>query len=799
MKLLSRIAMLAAVVGRESHAYVFDEVVFGNMTSEKAHNLVGEGIQRGITPDHRSYVVVNKSGILNLTMQCAPFLTVEFWGDDYLEGNEIVTVIPQIFGGEVSACSYPPELNLCLTDRNAHDCLGGVSPGRSQVVTLPTQDLGNCSGAMTLSLVSLGVPRTLAAFRVFAHEAQPGSGGMFDPDDTIIPQGSFPSPAPPRTNSAIAQVDFLKGQVTAGGEWMAAFQAWGSNWSTAVSAGLAPAGMSGAVFRGGWGGLLGKDTTVWQSEWSTGSTSSNNNWFRALTVFARFHLREVASRRAAAHSEAVATSTVWLDRVIAGLDLLRRAQGANGGYDGRGGGYTFIGGPNRLNASGVLEGYGHMGISDTVHMLLEAKDAGFSAALQGSFDDDNDPGTPNVTRLSGYVDLLRDSRDYLLSHGGHAPNQQMADRVSALTSDACLAVLAPAAKLPTGNVTDLARQAIGLLPTDIYPDTPWISTMGISMEPNGRLNGGFSAGYGDMAWMTDRLAAVVDQVSGSDVVAKSVNFTDALSKLRYPDNCYDFSGNGTRILYRCLRLESAITWRHNKNPGQVSFGGGGGFFGALQAKNPVAIRLVQLRMEMGDVYSLHLDGEEDAASPHFATRLTEAADLYDSWDSISGLSTATRLPFEEGQPDFAFVDAMAALGVARIGNDRLFIAMQWRHWFNTTDPSQRKPSTVVLNDLVRVHYVTEGVDRVAVVPMQLQSPSTGFAEVWAALYGKFFLGMHTGLASDNDPPLQLVIPPDIVGMQACNLVSQVTIVALPESLTLQPQQSLFVHAGVACA
>lgn len=148
-----------------------------------------------------------------------------------------------------------------------------------------------------------------------------------------------------------------------------------------------------------------------------------------------------------------------------------------------------------------------------------------------------------------------------------------------------------------------ARQAVGLAPSPLYPQTPWISNLGISMEPNGRLNGGYSAGYGDLAWQTDRLAELL-AAAAQDVASRAVNITRALAYLRYPDNCQDLQNATTSsrgeasqlITYRCLRLESAITWRHNKNPGVVSYGGGGGFYGALVAKDPVARRLVQLRL-----------------------------------------------------------------------------------------------------------------------------------------------------------------------------------------------------------
>jgi len=68
-------------------------------------------------------------------------------------------------------------------------------------------------------------------------------------------------------------------------------------------------------------------------------------------------------------------------------------------------------------------------------------------------------------------------------------------------------------------------------------------------------------------------------------------------RFRTPDNCQvNTTSAGSVVTARCMRLESAITWRHNKNPGSISYGGGDpGSYMALHVSEPTSVRLAQLR------------------------------------------------------------------------------------------------------------------------------------------------------------------------------------------------------------
>lgn len=69
----------------------------------------------------------------------------------------------------------------------------------------------------------------------------------------------------------------------------------------------------------------------------------------------------------------------------------------------------------------------------------------------------------------------------------------------------------------------------------------------------------------------------------------------------------------------------ALTQRHNKNPGTISYGGGDpGAFVALTVQEPTSIRLAQLRLQHAQVYALDVKSDEATRSPHWPDLLAES-------------------------------------------------------------------------------------------------------------------------------------------------------------------------------
>lgn len=74
----------------------------------------------------------------------------------------------------------------------------------------------------------------------------------------------------------------------------------------------------------------------------------------------------------------------------------------------------------RLEASNILEGFGHSGLAESFLLLAdEIQDSGY---LDQLIDNDGNKATPRITRREAYLAMYLKSRDYLTTRG-HAPNQ----------------------------------------------------------------------------------------------------------------------------------------------------------------------------------------------------------------------------------------------------------------------------------------------------------------------------------------------------------------------------------------
>lgn len=301
-------------------------------------------------------------------------------------------------------------------------------------------------------------------------------------------------PAPPSLASGgkvPTQYEFLLAQIDGAVEQMMKMQLFGSKWDAAVNKTPSLAVLTGGLWPHSDSNATDFSKLTKQrikDETLGNSIGSNNNWFRGLEIFARaYHFKD------STHFH----SAELLRRIVAGVDFYQLAQGLNGGFDPRprlprG----WIGAPQRKNGSGCLEGYGHMGFSAAVNLIV----ADLSDATLTEKVDADDTGAKTMSRRDSWTRLLVNSRDYLQWNRGHAPNQDLADVLAAQLADNALATLSPGSCLPRAAMLRAARQAVGILaqPSDDGPWKPapgtgpvnstdpgfWFSKEGISMEPN---------------------------------------------------------------------------------------------------------------------------------------------------------------------------------------------------------------------------------------------------------------------------------------------------------------------------
>ncbi|MFO8088600.1 MAG: hypothetical protein R6U13_02085, partial [Desulfatiglandaceae bacterium] len=176
-----------------------------------------------------------------------------------------------------------------------------------------------------------------------------------------------------------------------------------------------------------------------------------------------------------------------LDRIAVGLDYMRRAQGANGGYvDVHGG--KWVGGPERGQGEGVLEGRLHRAQADAFMIVYD--DLKKEGLLDERVDDDADPDTPPVPRRELCRDLFHNSLSYLLKQRGHAPNQELMNVRALAPLHQALKMLGGYEELWESELQKKMEERIaeitGLKPVGRGTKNPyWVSPKGISMEIGG--------------------------------------------------------------------------------------------------------------------------------------------------------------------------------------------------------------------------------------------------------------------------------------------------------------------------
>ena len=246
-------------------------------------------------------------------------------------------------------------------------------------------------------------------------------------------------------------------------------------------------------------------------------------------------------------------------------------------------------------------------------------------------------------------------------------------------------------------------------------------------------------------------------------------------------------------------MESVITWRHNKNPGTISYGGGDyGAYMALVARHPLSIRLAQLKIKHGRVYNYDIAQPSAASSPHWPDTLARATIELESFSAIAALPpTDARLPTEQGESDFCFVDTQAAAVALRRGPDRLYASLQWRHGYHNNH-APRVPSNAILNNVARVHYTHtpprgagKPIDRIMNVVMrnQTSAPNRG----WSRLYTTPTIGNYTIAMNLHSEALQWTPPVELVGRAAVDLVSGKTFRSVGASMTVASDTALVLY------
>lgn len=706
---------------------------FGDSASEQACSLSNADAVAARGGLGESCRCIGSNGHLTFRMSCDPgeqnYLTVKLWGSDTGAGQLY------LYNGDERIGGYQrqqPELDLLADDP--------AFPGRFYYSTyLIPQPMTQGRGEVTLRIGSTGQPTPYSTRKKEAEQRDLSRGiyaAYTHTDPFFTPgagekTGQAPPVGPPLAHpEGLTPIEHLHRQLDLAIGRLLRWQWIGDEWDAWVAEGKAPGGLTGAIVTRG-----ARDESWTMEEWRRQAArrmGGNRVCLLVPDIYARAYHAEWS--RYHGREELV-------ERVVKALDYFRVAQGNNGGFDDIWA-HEWVGGPARRRAGNCLEGFGHMGLGAAFLELrgeIEAR-----PYLDEQIEDDDDPATPRVSRRRAWTDLFRGSRDYLTTVRGHAPNQDMANQVAAYLANQCLRVLDPGQAWTEDEIRPFVYSACGFGP-DIYGGR-WISAKGLSCEPNGTSNGGYCGNYGDLVDPLFRLA----HLTGDErVKQRALQFSQTLARFRY------LSQDAEQ--HPVVRREGVITWRNNKTPGRIAYGGNP--YAAVVLGDPLNLREVQLALAHGDLYRVDLDRywahlqAATAAMMHHVDLLEKALSLP---------PTQARLPFEPGQPDFAWADEEAGAVVVRHGKERLLMSLNWRHGYKDRT---RSPENAVASDIARVHHTTPSTKRIANVRMESRD---GFGGFYVCRYGPYLVGMNTSerKAYDLAVPAEWPVVTDLISGDA---------------------------------
>lgn len=537
--------------------------------------------------------------------------------------------------------------------------LWGRRPGSFyyQTIAIPLK-LTKGKKQITTYIGASGIP-VQRIYRIYTH-----TNPLFQPreDDApgkVIKPYEFPR-FKPLSKSVVAEVrkkllELMSNQC----DRNAREQLWAPNWRELVAKGEWPADLVGGFRVEFIMGPDGKPDVPAMKNRITWRYDRTNNFGPLLNV-------AVMAIAYATPGTRQYKDKVMLERIALALDFMRRAQAINGAYYSVWKKGIWVGGPDRLWASGTpLEGAGHRGFGHA--FILCGKDMEKAGLLDQKIDDDCNPDTPPIPRRQAYLDLFSASAGYLMGRGGHAPNQEMYQLDGLFMQVKALKMLnAPKDRIPDPQkLEERAKVACGAVPVGAWT---WVSPKGISLE-----HGGYTCEYGrDQVTMYYRLF----QHAGYKFAKERARIAGyGFSHFVFPV----YTENKTHGYAICAFLNT----RHRNRVG------GDGFppcyYQALVFRNPIHIRLFQLiymDMKPGDAQGWgHPMGGNwfYTESYEFMRNTREQLELIkELCDPESPLCADVHLPTEHGQPNFVWSDEVAQVVSFKDGDKRVMMSFnQW--------------------------------------------------------------------------------------------------------------------------
>lgn len=439
-----------------------------------------------------------------------------------------------------------------------------------------------------------------------------------------------------------------------------------------------------------------------------------------------------------------------LDRVVKGIDFLVRAQGANGGFNSSDG--KWIGGPERRDASGsALTGFGLRSVAYALDVMYNDIESDGSYLTKYIDSDADGAVETNRRRKAAWEEMAADARDFLtsLDGAGHAPNQDMADIIAALRFNNALAKMNSSRVWSEEEVINQLDMALGFK-TNLACSSYWVSPKGIILENFGSIQGGYSGDYGINALEEmSQLTEIAVNYLGTDGAKK---YTDRLKDAYEVSSQFMFSANASAGSNPTLYSEGLTSNRNAYYPGTERYVLDE--FAALGIENKTALKAFETFLDHNRLINAP-DSAYMPSSVHYEDNILSVMRMYLNFDEIiSKFDTSYNYLMEDDSVDeYAWADEMAREVVIKNGDDRIYLALNWRNplrsveYYNTETTKDRQAG--LMNNLARVHHKTSRYDKYGYAELETVGwdVKTGVNDVYKRFenhYAEAFMYMNYG-------------------------------------------------------
>lgn len=700
-----------------------EQITYKGRTVKRLESVRDNGVQNNTVGGIKhTYRTLNKNGALAVTMKCdgtsVNYLTVKLWGSD--TGDTMLWVCDPETGYMNAANNGQPTRNSLVDRRDRVELNfvnsspqyeGGFIYSTYLIPKVYTEGrdyvslrIYSTGGSADYSSVTIK-EQTMPSRGIYA--AYMTQNADFDPSDFETVTGGLAKTADTAAMSYDEQKTLLGRYARNAAETFKSWQIYGQS--------SYPAYMEGMVTRGTDWKRKAYDDADWKDRYYRASGGMLQQNMTPLNMYEIFSL---AYTNADTFGYTVEEKAELLDRIVRGVDFLVRAQGANGGFFSSTG---WIGGPNRKNAAGNnLTGFGLRSVAEAIVTVLDDVKAG--GYLTRDIDADAD-GALDTKRKAAWESMMSSARDYLVSldGAGHAPNQDMADIIAALKFEKALQMLNSSLSWKNGGNEEQIENELDIalgFRINKACSSYWVSPKGLILENFGSIQGGYSGDYGIAALEeVSQLAEFAEEYFGADS-AKTKKYTDLMNRAYESSDKFMFTANAEPGGKPTLYAEGLISNRNSGYPGTERYVID--VYAAMQG-NKTALKTIETflkhnrAMTEGDSYS--------PANVHFEDNVLSAMKLYLYFDAVTeklrseNIEEYDYLMEDKSVSEYAWADEMGRNAVIKNGDDKIYIALNWRNPLHSTTYYNNPAGNIInkqqskMNNLARVHHKTAQYDK----------------------------------------------------------------------------------------